>query len=78
MKKIAYIAHVFSLARTNSDTVRNGTFCIFMTVDVSRCRGPVSPAGKISICGYLDQVDSSKSIKRYWNLLRSPESDDDT
>lgn len=48
----SYITHVFSLARMNSDTVKNGTFWTFMTVDVSRWRGPVSPAGSISIyCG---------------------------
>ena len=77
--KTAYIAQVFSLARTNSDTVRKGTFCIFITVDVSRWRGPVSPAGNISICVYLGQVDSlGRVTKRYWSLLRLPESDDDT
>ena len=70
--RTAYITQVFSLARTNSDTVRNGTFCIFMTVDVSRWRGPVSPAGKISICECLGQVDSWKGIKRYyWMELTS-------
>jgi len=33
---MAYMIQVFSLARMNSETVRKGTFCSFVTVDVSR------------------------------------------
>jgi len=45
-----YMTQVFSFARMNSDGVRKGTPCILVTVDVSRWRGPNSPAGCISIC----------------------------
>lgn len=46
---VAYITQAFNLARINSEIVRKGIPCIFMTVDVSKCRGPASPAGRISI-----------------------------
>jgi hypothetical protein len=68
----AYMIQVLSLLRMNSEIVKKGSPCIFITVVVSRCRGPVSPAGKISISevvcrwlgrrtdggeGYLDRRD---------------------
>lgn len=48
--KAPYIAHDFSLARIYSDSVRNGTPLMLVSVDESSLRGPSSPAGKISIC----------------------------
>ena len=45
------MAHALSFARMNSDTVRKGTPWTCMTVAASRWRGPVSPAGRISIYG---------------------------
>jgi hypothetical protein len=44
-----HIIHAFSLARTNSDAVRNGTRLTAATVSASRRRGPDSPAARISI-----------------------------
>ena len=43
-----YIIHAFNFARTNSETVRNGTLLTAATVSASRRRGPDSPAARIS------------------------------
>jgi hypothetical protein len=59
----AYIAHIFTLARINSETVRNGIPCILMTVDVSKRRGPPSPAGRISISIGADQIIQLTAVR---------------
>lgn len=44
----SHLTQAFILARTNSVTLRKGTWCSCMTRDASRRRGPSSPAGNTS------------------------------
>ena len=76
IEDVTYITQEFSLARRNSDMVRKGTFCIFTTVELSRWRGPVSPAGRISICIGVNYSISRGSHNKI-HLRRSAELGDD-
>jgi hypothetical protein len=67
--KDTYIIQVFSLARRNSETFRKGIPWIFMTFVSSRCRGPVSPAGRISIWEPMRKMEGRQtdvSSHLYW------------
>lgn len=44
-----HIVQAFNLALINSDTFKKGILPIIIIVVASRCRGPSSPAGNISI-----------------------------
>lgn len=70
---------LFSFARINSEIVTKGIPCIFITVELSRIRGPVSPAGKISIYKFEipGQLLIYKGMRNSPHLRRSPESVDD-